>query len=110
MKGQDRRDALASYKERKANAGIYAVRSSAGGIWVGSSADLEKIQNRLWFSLRQGGWMNRRLQAAWDAAGSEAFNFETLETFDENRSTHPQGAALKQKLAAWQERLGADLA
>ena len=44
----DRKAATLAYKERKAVAGIYAVRCRASGqAWVGQTADLEKIENRL---------------------------------------------------------------
>ena len=48
MKGEDRKRAVAAYKERKVEAGIYVVRCLASGqVWVGSAPDLSTIQNRL---------------------------------------------------------------
>ena len=53
MKTEDKRAARAAYKERKSIAGVYALRcASTGEVWVGQSRDLEKIWNRICFSLR----------------------------------------------------------
>ena len=55
MKGEGRKAAVAAYKERKVETGIYAVRCTASDqVWVGIAPDLSTIQNRLWFTLRQG--------------------------------------------------------
>ncbi len=65
----DRKAAIAAYKERKTIAGIYVVRCAASGeAWVGQAPNLETIQNRIWFSLRQGSHTCRSLQAAWNDA------------------------------------------
>ena len=51
----DRKAAIAAYKERKTVAGIFVIRSQASAErWVGAAPNLEKIQNRIWFTLRQG--------------------------------------------------------
>ena len=66
----DKKAAIAAYKERKTVAGIYLVRSKASAeTWVGQAPNLEKIQNRIWFTLRQGSHQCRSLQAAWAAHG-----------------------------------------
>jgi hypothetical protein len=79
MKSDDRKAAIAAYKERKSLAGIYAVRCGASGqVWVGQTLDLDKIQNRIWFTLRLGSNSNRDLQSAWTAHGADAFTFEPL--------------------------------
>ncbi len=50
----DRKAAIAAYKERKTVAGIFVIRSKASAQqWVGAAPNLEKIQNRIWFTLRQ---------------------------------------------------------
>jgi len=109
MTNDGRRAAIDAYKERKAAAGIYAVRCRASGeTWVGRAADLDKIQNRLWFTLRQGGNPHRALQAAWRAHGAEAFAFEVLERLpDAEASDYLRAAALKDRLAHWRDALGA---
>lgn len=78
-----RKALLRAYKERKVEAGIYAVRCVATGqAWVGSTADLYTRQNGVWFSLNQGSHREKSLQAAWRAHGSEAFVFEAVEAID----------------------------
>ncbi len=68
MRTEDRKMAVNAYKKREVEGGIYAVRCVASGeVWVGGSPDLSKIQNRLWFTLRQGMNTHRSLQIAWNA-------------------------------------------
>ncbi len=46
MDKADKRAAISAYKERKAAAGIFAVRcASTGEFWVGATPTLETIQN-----------------------------------------------------------------
>jgi hypothetical protein len=79
MKGEDRKAAVAAYKERKVEAGIYAIRCTASDqVWVGSAPDLSTIHNRIWFTLRQGRNSHRSLQEAWADHGSDAFAFEIV--------------------------------
>jgi len=112
MKGQDRKAALAAYKERKTIAGIYAVRClPSGECWVGGAPDLTTIQNRLWFTLRQGASLQRSLQAAWQTHGAEAFAFEAVERFaedkDESDLAYVRDRRLKERVVHWVETLGA---
>jgi hypothetical protein len=65
----DRKAAIAAYKERKTFAGVFAIRCKASPqAWVGQTPNLEKIQNRIWFTLRQGSHTCRtcrRMDRAW---------------------------------------------
>jgi hypothetical protein len=107
MEKSERRAAIAAYKERKAPAGVYALRCAATGeIWVGQTPDLDKIWNRLSFSLGGGGHPRRALQAAWKAHEA-SFAFERLETLEEPLEGHYLRSELEDKAAAWRERLGA---
>jgi hypothetical protein len=55
MNREQRKAAVAAYRERKATAGIYGVVCHLSDQrWIGRAADLGTIQNRLWFTLRQG--------------------------------------------------------
>ncbi len=64
----DRKAAIAAYKEQKTFAGVFVIRCKASSqAWVGQTPNLEKIQNRIWFTLRQGGPYLPTLQAAWTA-------------------------------------------
>lgn len=56
-----RRAAVAAYKERKPEWGVFAVRCLATGqAWVGESRHLDTQQNGLWFALRHGSSPYRR--------------------------------------------------
>ena len=104
----DRRAVTAAYKERKSVAGVYALRcAGTGQIWVGETLDIDKIWNRLAFSLRAGSHPRRALQAAWTMHGEAAFAFETLERLPEAPSTYARDAALKDRREHWREKLGA---
>ncbi|MBS0518957.1 MAG: GIY-YIG nuclease family protein, partial [Proteobacteria bacterium] len=84
MKNANRKAAAAAYKERKAVAGIYALRCLATGErWIGRAPDLSTIQNRLWFTLRQGSFPHRDVQAAWNACGAASFVFEEIERLED---------------------------
>jgi hypothetical protein len=81
MKREDKKAALAAYKERKAEPGVYVVRcTTTDQIWVGTAPELTAIWNRLSFSLRQGAQTPASLQTAWNAQGADSFTFEPIET------------------------------
>jgi len=104
-----RKAAIAAYKERKSKAGIYAIRCQASGqCWAGRSLDLDKIQNRLWFTLRQNGNPHRGLQLAWQQHGAASFTLETVETLDEEDLDYIRDAKLKERLEHWCLTLGAE--
>jgi hypothetical protein len=108
MKSEDRKAAVAAYKERKVEPGIYAVRCRPSGqIWVGGAPDLATIRNRLWFTLRMGSNTHRSLQEAWAAHGAEAFAFDILERLDEEEIGYVRDRLLKEAVARWVEELGA---
>lgn len=105
----DKKAAIAAYKERKTAAGIFVVRCKASAeIWVGQAPDLEKIQNRIWFSLRHGGHRCRSLQAAWATHGPESLTFEECERLDDEETPYIRNALLKERMLHWQSRLGAE--
>jgi hypothetical protein len=104
----DRRAATAAYKERKSVAGVFALRCAVTGeVFVGASPDIDKIFNRLKFSLNNGSHPRPPLQAAWTAHGEAAFAFETLERLPEAPSTYVRDAALKERRALWLAKLAA---
>jgi hypothetical protein len=106
---QDRKAAIAAYKERKSVPGVFAVRCAATGeAWVGGWADVEKIQNRIWFSLRNGAHTNPELLAAWKQHGEAQFRFEVLERLDEKDDAFfSPNAFLKTRAAHWVQALNA---
>jgi hypothetical protein len=66
------------------------------------------VQNRLWFTLRQGGNPHRSLQAAWREHGAESFAFDELERLDDEALACVRDRILRDRLAYWCARLGAE--
>ena len=108
MQRIDRRAAIAAYKKRKSIAGIYAIRCTASGeIWVGQTLDLDKVWNRIGFTLRGGANPHRALQGAWKAHGAEAFSFEALERLEDEPLEFARQSQLNERTAVWRAKLGA---
>jgi hypothetical protein len=109
MQGNDRKAAVAAYKEQKTAAGIYAVRCvPSGACWVGRAPNLSTIQNRLWFSLRQGGNPHRSMQEAWRTHGQDAFTFEVVEPIEDEALAYARDSILKERLLHWAGELKAE--
>jgi hypothetical protein len=104
-----RKALLREYKERKVEAGIYAVRCTATGeAWIGATPELSTRQNRIWFSLRLGSHREPSLQAAWNAHGADAFIFEPVEAIDtEGLDSFGRASRLKERRAHWIQTLNA---
>jgi len=102
MKHADRKAALSAYRERKPQAGIYEVRAGDDR-WIGASPTLDKIENRLRFTLAQGGHPNPGLQAA----AGPGFDFAVLETLDPETPALSRDRVLKERLAHWLAATGA---
>ena len=105
----DRKAAIAAYKERKTIAGIFVLRCAASGeAWVGQAANLETIQNRTWFTLRQGGHPSRSLQAAWNTHGEAGLTFGECERLEDEESSYVRNALLKERMLHWLAELNAE--
>jgi hypothetical protein len=109
MDQQSRKAAVAAFKERKSEPGIYALTCRpTGQRWVGRASDLATIWNRLSVALKMASTPHRSLQAAAREHGEAAFDFEVMERIDEpDASTALVGAILKRRLEHWREALGA---
>jgi hypothetical protein len=108
MKRDERKAAIAAWKERRAPSGVYAVRCPpTGEVWVGASPVLDKIRNRIWFMLRQGGSPHAAMQKAWNAHGEDAFSFELLEELPEDTASFDRDRRLAERAERWQAELGA---
>jgi len=107
MKANERKAAIDAYKERKVEAGIYLIRCAASShTWVGSAPDLSTIQNRLWFTLRNGSNPHKSLQDMWVTHGCEAFDFEVVERLNDNDNpAYIRNIALKNRHTHWIEKL-----
>jgi hypothetical protein len=104
-----RKAAIAAYKKRKSVAGIFVIRCHASSeAWVGQTPDLEKIQNRIWFTLRQGSHSCHTLQAAWTAHGPDSLTFETCERLEEEETAYIRDALLKERVLHWRTQLAAE--
>lgn len=109
LKTEDRKAAVAAYKDRKIAAGVYVVRCMATGQrWAGTTLDLARIWNRLSFTLRQGADPRRAFQAAWLEHGSDSFTFEVIERVDVEELVHGRDRVLKARLDHWCEALPAE--
>lgn len=104
-----RKALLRDYRDRKVEAGIYAVRCIVSGqAWVGATPDLSTRQGGLWFTLRHGTHRDQALQAAWTAHGEAAFAYEPLDVLsDETLGALGRSSWLQDRKAVWIERLGA---
>lgn len=108
MKTESRKLAIADYKKRASPAGVFAIRCRASGeIWVGQALDLDKIQNRIWFTLRMGDHRNTELQRAWSAHGAESFALETLERIEDEELPYVRDTLLKERVQHWRAQLKA---
>jgi hypothetical protein len=105
----DRKQAARDYKLRKPPRGIFAVRcADAGKVWIGSSMDLDKAQNKEWFILRNRSHANAAMQAEWNSRGENAFQYEVLEKVADDVSALRINDVLKEKRRQWMDRLGAE--
>jgi hypothetical protein len=105
----DRKAAIAAYKERKTVAGVFVIRCKASPqTWVGQTSNLEKIQNRIWFTLRQGSHTCRTLQAAWTEHGPDSLTFEECERLEQEETPYIRDALLKERALHWRSRLNAE--
>lgn len=72
--------------------------------WVGAAPDLSTVENRLWFTLRQGMNPHRSLQAAWKAHGAAAFAVEELERLPEEEDRYLRDSLLKERKKFWSSK------
>ena len=109
MKREDRKAAVAAYKERKAQPGIYAVRCAATGqVWAGGAPDLATIWNRISFMLRQNAVTPASLQQAWRVHGIDSLSFEIVEEMDPDDLTYARDRTLRERRDVWCKTLGAE--
>ncbi len=104
----DRKAAIAAYKERKDDVGVFAIRCrETGEIWVGGTPNLDTVQNRIWFSLRFGNYPFPGLQAAWNNHGGDSMEFEILERLETEDKGYLRNRQIAELASSWRERLGA---
>jgi hypothetical protein len=104
----DRKAVTAAYKEKKAEAGIYAFHApSLRAAWVGASPTLDTVERRLRFTLRSSGPCAAGLAAAYAELGDEGLRFEVLERFDPELTALTRQSALRDRARHWRAVLGA---
>jgi hypothetical protein len=103
-----RKEAIREFKERKVRAGIFAIRCAVNGhVWVGTSRNLDATRNGSWFSLRQGGHIDKPMQAEWNEHGEPAFQYEILEVLEDDLLPMAVHDLLKEKGPHWVAKLSA---
>ena len=106
MSNSRKKELLQAYKEMPQRAGVFAVVCGEQR-WIGTSRQLDKQQNSLWFQIRLNGFPNIDVQKAWNAQGADAFTYEELEEVkDENALII--GELLKERSAHWRKEMGAE--
>ena len=104
----DKKEAARQYKARKIPRGAFALRCKpTGEVWVDASPNLEAARNGAWFQLRLNSHRHKALQAQWNAHGEQAFEFEILETLDEDVAPLILRDLLKERKHHWASQLGA---
>lgn len=105
MDNKRKKELAREYAERKQVAGVFAVRCGDAA-WVGTSRNLTSAKTGLWFQLRQNGYINKAMQALWNAHGEAGFVFDVLEEITDD---NPEMIALllKEREAAWRGELNA---
>lgn len=104
----DRKAATAAYKEKRVEAGIYALHApSLGSSWIGASPTLDTVERRMRFTLKSGGPCAAGLAAAYDRLGDEGLSFEVLERFDPDLTPLTRQSALRDRARHWRALLGA---
>ena len=104
----NKKEAIKEFKNRKLARGIFIARCTATGeAWVDSSRDLSSAKNSTWFQLRSGGHRNHAMQAAWNQHGEPSFEFEIVETLDEDYPEMGVNDELKNRKQHWATELNA---
>ncbi len=88
----DRKESIRAYKEGRRPMGVYRIRNKVSGkSLVAASNDIPAIFNRHRAQLGFGAHPDRGLQEDWNALGSDAFEFEVLDTLTppEDRTYDP---------------------
>jgi hypothetical protein len=108
MDNARKRELAREYRDAKQRAGIFAVVCTASGQrCIGVTRNLDKQQNGTWFQLRNNGFPNKDVQAAWNAHGEAAFAFEIVEEVTDDNALII-GELLKERDAHWRKTLSAE--
>lgn len=103
----NRKALIREYKESRRPMGVYRVRNTVNEkSFIGTSKDLPAMLNRQQSQLRMGGHPNRALQKDWNEYGTEAFEFEVLDTLPiPDRADYDPTADLRALEELWLDKL-----
>lgn len=107
MNKDKQRELKQTYKEMKLPVGVFQVRNKANGkVFVVSAFNLNGKINGVRFQLNMGSHRSTRLQNDWKEFGEECFEFEILETLDQDKiESSLQKTALKELEKKWLDKL-----
>lgn len=105
----NKKELLASYKERKMVGGICAIKNAVTGkLLVMSTNDIQGCKHRFDFSQKTGSCVSMKLQNDWKKYGNSAFAFEILEQYEkkETQALEEFKNDIKVLEEMWLEKLG----
>ena len=109
MNANRKDDLKRAYKEAEVRKGVFKIQSTVTGqTWVDSSATVDTVKNRIWFTLRMGTHPHKKLQQAWNASGPEAMEFAVVEVFPEDTSGYALERLMKDRKQHWLAKLDAE--
>ncbi|GGE26367.1 hypothetical protein GCM10011360_13430 [Primorskyibacter flagellatus] len=92
----DKRAAREAWKQRQDEWTVFAARTG-GRTWVGVSADLSAMENRLAFTLKTGSCRAKGMQSAWDGT----LSLEALEKLDPDLGPLARAEAIRERRTHW---------
>ena len=107
MEKQQRRKAVAAYKARRQQGGVFQIRNTqTGRILLRRTLNLRGSENRFQFAQMTGSCTDHALQADWQNGGW-AFVFEVLEvlTQKETQTEAEFKSDIEALFELWQEKL-----
>ena len=108
MEKAGKQAAKRAYRERKLNAGVFAIHCMVENRrWIAAAPDIPAAQNRFLFRIRNSEAPNATIAAALKAHGEAAFSFETLELVDPEKPPLYLSDHLAERAAFWREKLQA---
>ena len=111
MEKQNKKEILATYKERKIIGGVYLIKNNENNkALLLSTTDLQGSKNRFEFSQKTGSCVTLKLQKEWVEFGSNAFTMEVLEELNKNdtQTLKEFGDDIKMLEEIWLEKLDAN--
>jgi group I intron endonuclease len=80
---QTKKDLIREYKDRTIYAGVFQIKNTVNNkVFLGSTTNLEGIQNSQMYKLAEGFHKNKQLQKEFAQFGKDNFVFEILETIE----------------------------